>query len=206
MKRSLLLLTASLGLATAASASMVTLNYSGSFDPTSTLGGTAFGADTPFTFHATFDSAQDTYANVGVGIFNIQSLSVQLPSGSYTAEPGGNIVQLMDLTGFWANVVIIGSSSGGIQSLFSAATPNFSADVPVASALSGDFWNLTSDNPYAIVLDGAQGDLVIKGFGAGPFTADITGPAAVPEPGQWAMMGLTFCGVAGYGFRRYRAS
>ena len=43
MKRCLLILTASLGLAAAAPASMVTLNMSGSFGPTSTLGGTAFG-------------------------------------------------------------------------------------------------------------------------------------------------------------------
>ena len=193
-------------LMSSAHAAMVTLNYSGSFDPTSTLGGTAFGADTPFTIHATFDSTQDVYPVVGVGIFNIQSLSVQLPSGSYTAQPGGNMVQLMDLTGFWANDVVIWSSSGSIQSLFSAATPNFSADVPVASALSGAFWNLTGSNPYDIVLDGAQGDLVIKGFGAGPFTADITDTAAVPEPGQWIVTGLILCGMAGYGYRRHRAA
>ena len=31
-------------------------------------------------------------------------------------------------------------------------------------------------------------------------------PAAVPEPGQWAMMGLTLVGVACYGYRRFRAN
>ena len=40
--------------------------------------------------------------------------------------------------------------------------------------------------------------------------ADINGfqlqLSAVPEPSQWAMMGLTLLGVGGYGFRRYRRS
>ena len=30
--------------------------------------------------------------------------------------------------------------------------------------------------------------------------------SSVPEPGQWAMMGLTLVGVAGYGYRRFRAN
>ena len=60
------------------------------------------------------------------------------------------------------------------------------------------------DPPYTFALDGGVGNLVVNDLGSAPFTAEIT--AAVPEPGQWAMMGLTFCGVAGYGYRRFRAN
>ena len=45
------------------------------------------------------------------------------------------------------------------------------------------------------------------GFAAfcGPLIDDIV-LNSVPEPGQWAMMGLTFCGVAGYLIRRRNAA
>ena len=42
--------------ATQAGAASLSLGYSGVFSADSTLGGVAFGADTPFTFQATFDS------------------------------------------------------------------------------------------------------------------------------------------------------
>ena len=51
-----LLVTGMLGLATArAEAGYMAEEFSASFGPTSTLGGVAFGTDTAFTFHATFD-------------------------------------------------------------------------------------------------------------------------------------------------------
>ena len=46
-----------------------------------------------------------------------------------------------------------------------------------------------------ISADGAAG-----GFAIGEF-----GIAAIPEPGQWAMMGVTLFGAVGYGVRKYRA-
>ena len=56
--------------------------------------------------------------------------------------------------------------------------------------------------PYMILLDGGAGNLVVNGFGPGAFTAEITEVVPVPEPGQWAMMGVTALGAAGYAARR----
>ena len=40
-----------------AEAGLLALEATGAFGPTSTLGGTAFGADTPYSFRAVFDPA-----------------------------------------------------------------------------------------------------------------------------------------------------
>jgi len=52
-----------------ADAATLLLNFSGEFGPTTTLGGTALGADTPFTFTASFDSTAGIPITTGVEIF-----------------------------------------------------------------------------------------------------------------------------------------
>ena len=203
MKRCLLILTASLGLAAAAPASMVTLNMSGSFGPTSTLGGTAFGVATPFTFHATFHSTTDTYAKHGLGIFPTTSFSIVLPSGTYTAGAGAGLKAfLLDPTLLAYSAGLVSADRNyGFYSSFWIARPAFSADAPTPAVLSGYIGNNYS-LPFTIALDGGAGNLVVNALGSGPFTAEIT--AVVPEPDCWAMMGLTLVGVAGYGYCRFR--
>ena len=206
MKQSLLVLTASLGLAAGASASMVTLNYSGSFSPDSSLGGTAFGVDTPFIIHATFDSTTDVIPASGHGIFPLTSLSIHLPSGTYAAASA------FGWDAYVGDPRVFSGYAGGIRNawlgmnaitLFTTATPAFSADAPTDSVLTG-FSENWGAFPCTIGLDGGAGDLVVNDLGAGPFSASLT--SSVPEPGQWAMMGLTLVGVACYGYRRFRAN
>jgi len=91
----------------------------------------------------------------------------------------------------------------GFTTYFLTSTPAFSSDVPTPSIFGAAMLS-NYDPPYTFALDGGVGNLVVNDLGSAPFTAEIT--AAVPEPGQWAMMGLTFCGVAGYGYRRFRAN
>ena len=204
MKRSLLILIASLGLAAAAPASMLTLNYSGSFGPTTTLDGTPLGAETPFSLHATFDSTTETTGWTGQGVFPISSFSILLPSGTYTAAPAADLnVYLGDpaSVGYFAGL-LNGSWDRGFITYFNSATPDFSASLPTPSLLVGPLGQ-NYIPPYTIVLDGGAGSLEINDLGSSPFAAAI---ATVPEPASWAMMGLTFCGVAGYGYRRYRAA
>ena len=78
MKLTTLILTASLGLATTTPAAILTLHETGVFGPTTTLNGVAFGVDTPFDFHATFDSTTDLYAVGGAGLFSIGSFFILL--------------------------------------------------------------------------------------------------------------------------------
>lgn len=210
MKLNTLLLTASLGLAVPAPATMMYLNYTGSFGPTTTLGGVPLGAETPFSIKAGFDSAANIFPDpnaTGVGFFSATSFSISLLNATYTAAPAPTLN-----VGLGNPVVPMGSYAAGIQdtgdsgflSLFSAATPAFSASAPTPSILSG--FKTTLDliqAPLIIALDGGAGNLDIKDFGrTSPFTAELT---AVPEPGQWAMMGVTLCGVAGFGLRQWRS-
>ena len=204
MKRTLFVLTASLGLAVAAPATMLTLNCTGTFGPMTTLGGTVFGADTPFSYHATFDSTTDVYGNPDQGVFPITSFSIVLPSGTYTAAPQADLNVLLNHTlpaqysaGLSTTDATVGPGRFFCQS-YSAATPDFSADAPTPSVIS-HLVSRTYTAHYTITLNGGAGDLVIEGPGSSSFTAEI---APVPEPGAWAMMGLTFCGVAGYTIRR----
>ena len=211
MKRTLLLLTASLGLAVAAPAEMLTLNYAGSFDPTTTLGGTALGVDTPFSLHATFDSTANlTSDQPGKGVFPVTSFSLLLGGTAYTAAPQAGLnVLLLDQAYGWGGYaagLYIPDGTSGFLTLFSTATPGFTVNALTPTVLSG-FMENDSNTPYIITLAGAAGDLAINGVNPDGITADITPyTATVPEPGQWAMMGLAFVGVAGCGFRRYRAS
>lgn len=46
-------------LSPARAASTLALDVTGQFGPTTTLNGTALGANTPFAFHAAFDPADD---------------------------------------------------------------------------------------------------------------------------------------------------
>ena len=211
MKRTLFLLTASLGLAATpgAWAAVMILNYTGSFGPNTTLGGTPLGVDTPFAIHATFDTTANLYADefgggTGVGAFAIQALGIQVGPGDYTVGSLDGLTAFLSDPGSAFNMYVVGivnlSTASASVSGFNIATPPFLGEAPTASVLS----DYVASEGYGLSLSlGLSGDLVIKDFGAGPFTADLT--AAVPEPGQWAAIASMSCvGLAGYGVRRWR--
>ena len=50
-----------------AEAGLLALEATGAFGPTSTLGGTAFGADAPYSFRAVFDPTKDRNPTPGDG-------------------------------------------------------------------------------------------------------------------------------------------
>ena len=75
-----------------AEAAMLTLNFSGEFGPTTTLGGTALGANTAFTFAATFDSTMGTTVNTGVAIFPTVVTFDITGFGTYSSALRGQLV------------------------------------------------------------------------------------------------------------------
>jgi hypothetical protein len=201
MKVTSLLLIASLELATTAPAALMNLNYSGSFGPNTTLGGTALGTETPFSIVATFDSASgiDPSPSPGVAVFAASSFTIVLNGQTYTASPSLSLnVLLLDPTshynpnnyeaGFYA-----GDLSAGFNSFYTTAIPTFSALSPTPTVMSG--WYENNVTPYTIALEGVTGGLAINDVGTSPFTAEIS---SVPEPVNVALgvFGVVFAGVA----------
>ena len=174
--------------ATQAGAASLSLGYSGVFSADSTLGGVAFGADTPFTFQATFDSTTDTDPGDGIGLFDaVVTFSIQ-GFGSFTTDPAGDVnVVLADITSglpAYAAGLVTADQSWGFFRLFFAVTPAIDADVPGPSRFSGIVTTAVGV-PFVIPLSLGRGDLVINDFVSLGETAEITltTTTPVPEPG-----------------------
>ena len=136
MKLNTLILTASLGLAATAPAAIITLHETGTFGPTTELGGSPFGVVTPFDFHATFDSTTDFDPHPGWGLFPITSFSILIGGTPYTAPPAPNLnVQLVDpaIAGLYFAGMSDAASDTYFLNAFRSATPGFSVNAPTPS-------------------------------------------------------------------------
>lgn len=219
MKRMLLIVTASLGLAASAAGSLMTLTYTGSFGPTTTLGGVllvgAEESEAPFSLQAVFDPTHNIFSEYlppgfpvppGYGYFAATSLSFSIQGNTYLSDLSQNPnVFLMDSTNgktldFGAGLYFPTIASG-MMSFFTTASPPFSASAPTPSVLLDFKSNPAMTLGYEISLDGGV-SLFVKDFGPSPFTAELTGDlSAVPEPGN--LLGL--CGLISVaGFLRCR--
>ena len=181
-----------------AAAIPMTLNYSGTFGTTTTLGGTAFGANTPFSFAATFDpDAPLGGLPTGWQQFTATSFTILINSTTYTATtPSALNVLLVDTTspsGYLAGLVDTAHSSV-MGSTFSGATPTLNADKPAPTVFSGSIEStLTAD--FQIELNGVTGGLAIKDL-VGPAAAASLSLSAVPEPSEWTAISFAVIGLA----------
>lgn len=176
----LLLLT--LGASGTATATPLNLDYSGVLEATSTLGGTAFGASTLFTFQAGFDSSApiDFGGGGGGAIYAVTSFSIDITGyGTFTGVvPDADLnVLVLDpsFSGFYALGLVSGDLSNGFYGTYDTATPPFAGNAPIPSVLSGYLG--TASGSYTIQLSGVSGGLVINGIEN--HTAALV---AVPEP------------------------
>ncbi len=179
-----------------ASAALLKLEYSGTFSSSSTLGGVAFGADTPFTYSAVFDSLTDTVGANGQGVFDAV-VTFDIPGiGTFVSDLTGDVnVALFDpssggdLGAFLSN----SSTSLGFGGLFSTATPVFDADTPIPSVLTG-FLGPDDGLPFTIPLSGGAGDLVVFGVVSGA-SAQIS---QVPIPSAFLLFGTGLASLVGW--------
>jgi hypothetical protein len=159
-------------------------NFSGAFGPTTTLGGTALGSDTNFSFQATFDPTAGTVVEGGVATF-AASLSINIAGhGTLTSAPGAVWVVLTDpsfsgLPGDYG--VGLSTSTAGFffGAEFASASPAFTVET-VAPTDFSSYVKYVSNVPLTIELT-TGGSLVINDNGTTPATASLTS-AAVPEP------------------------
>ena len=199
MKKLLTAVTVFTALATAhADATPLTLNYSGVFAGSSTVGGSLILNGTPFSFEAVFDSTTDALLDPGVGSFDAV-VTFHIGAATYTSDPAGDVsVQLTDPTGNLQgfSAAGLGNAAGtpGFLGVFQTTTPAFDADAPVPTVFSG-FAGPNFTLPFVVPLLGVPGGLVINDLVSLGETAEITAAPAVPEPTSLLLFGSGALGV-----------
>ncbi len=181
-------------------ASTLTLNFSGVFDPTTTLGGTALGADTSFSYNAIFDTTTGIPVATGNEMFPTVATVNIAGFGTFTSAPGDDLyVGLSDPSSgnnYYETVLSNHAVTSTFGSAYTTATPPITAADPIPTTFSG-FFVSGGKLPFTITLAGGAGDLVVNGLTAAPTTASLT---AVPEPSTLTLsgIGLVLIGLASW--------
>lgn len=177
-----------------ASAVFLSLEFGGTFDSMSSLGGTAFGVDTPFSFSAPFDSTADLDGNPGSGFFETV-LTFEINGAIFTSDPASDIKVVLGSGSAFSVGLVDDVSPSGFFVGFSTTTLPFNADAPSPTIFTNPM-GLTPFFPLTVPLADGAGDLVIEGLVTiGSSTAQIV----TPEPTSilvWGLLGavgLQFC-------------
>jgi PEP-CTERM motif len=174
-------------------AGLLALQATGAFGPTSTLGGTAFGAHTPYSFRAVFDPAMDRnpMPGDGAGYFRATQFTITIEGyGTFEGIPNDDLnVALLDPTyhlGIHAAGLLTSRGEPFFLDAYSAVAPPFDPHAPTPATFLGYLRTLPGF-PYVVPLAGGAGELVINDAGDTPRTASLV---AVPEPSSLVLAGL----------------
>ena len=151
-----------------AEAGLLSLEAIGAFGPTSTLGATAFGADTPYSFGAVFDSTKDRtpMSGDGAGYFRATQFTITIDGyGTFEGIPNDDLnVALLDPTyhlGLNAAGLLTSHGEPFFLDAYSAVAPPFDPHAPTPVTFLGYLGTL-SGFPYVVSLAGGTGELVIN--------------------------------------------
>lgn len=188
----------------------LTLNSTGDFNATTTLGGIAFGADTAFSYQATFDASTPAYTNASNVFYEATAFIITISGhGTYTVNtPDINLnVFLFQLSSNGINRAGLLSAGGstGYTDFYSGSSAPFNPVAPTPTVLTG-YTGYSYALPYTISLAGVSGGLVINGFGAATHTAALTVPVPTPEPSTLVAAGMGVLLVVGHSWRRRRSA
>jgi PEP-CTERM motif len=186
-------------------ASSLTLSFSGEFTSTTTVGGTALGAVTPFTYTAVFDSTTGIPIGTGVDAFLTVATFNISGVGTFTSAAGDDLyVGLADPTSNTAHdyeaVLTNLAATADFGAAYKTATPAFTAAAPVPTTFS-DFVAAGGKFPFTIALAGGAGDLVVTGLATGgPTPGASIALSSVPEPATLTLsgIGLVLVGLASW--------
>ncbi len=177
-------------------AELLLLESAGVFGPTTTLGGTALGADTPYAFRAVFDSTKNRNPIVGepgAGYFAALEFAISIEGhGDFAGVPSDDLnVVLLDPS-YHLSINAAGLLSADGQRFFldsyDKVEPTFDARSPEPTVFI-DYLTTVPSFPYQVPLVGIDGGLVINDIGSGARSAIVT---EVPEPSALvvALIGL----------------
>jgi hypothetical protein len=179
------------------------LYYTGSFGPTTTLGGNAFGVDTPFSIDATFDSAVNigpAPPGYGVGLYSATAIFSINGQPDYQSAPGAdlNVVLVspspVNAPFYAAGIGNTAVDSALISSFFSTTLP-FNAEAPSPTIFTTYATDLNSF-PFTILLGDGSISLVINDISELSIpTAELTG-SSVPEPSTFLLLAAGLGGLA----------
>ena len=168
-----------------AEATNLALDVTGEFGPTTTLNGTALGANTPFSFHAVFDPAEDVNPTPGAGYFRPTEFAIEIAGhGSFAGVPNVDLnVVVLDPTyhlGVFAAGLVTSTGTPFFLNTYTAVATPFNPETPTPTTFQEFIETLDSfaEAPYVIPLTGG-GSLSIHDFGPATPTASLV---AVPEP------------------------
>jgi hypothetical protein len=197
----LLLLT--LGVTAPATASLMTMEVSGTFGAGVLLNDATSLENTPFTYRALFDPAVNTGAPPG-NLVSPASVEFFINSVTYTGATSHVWIDATDpVTPSTPYTVGLSNESLTDWQYFmgnydTISTP-FNAATPVNSILSGtNVDNSTSGLRLTFTGGATLSNLV---FDAGASTATFSGVSAVPEPSTYALLCISL-GVVGYARRK----
>jgi hypothetical protein len=170
----------------------LSLDISGSFAPTTTLGGNALGVATPFAFRAVFDPAHELFHTPGAGIFAVTQFMITIDGhGTFAGIPNANLnAVVVDPTyhigTYAAGLVDLTATSFFLDKYSTVSTP-FSPPTPTPTTFVGFIGQEAGIFPYVIPLAGGAGNLAINDFGSSVPSASLV---LVPEPSPLLMAGL----------------
>jgi hypothetical protein len=172
---------------------LLALEATGAFGPTSTLGGTAFGAGTTYSFRAVFDPAKDRNPTPGdgAGYFLATQFTITIAGyGAFEGIPNDDLnVAFLDPTyhlGINAAGLVTSRGAPFFLDAYSSVAPPFDPHAPTPTTFLGYLTTLPGF-PYVVPLAGGAGELVINDVGDTPRTASLV---AVPEPSSLVLAGL----------------
>lgn len=185
-------------------ASTLALDVTGQFGPNTTLNGTVLGANTPFSFHAVFDPADDVNPTLGAGYFRPTTFTLDIAGhGTFAGVPNVDLnVVVLDPTyhlGVFAAGLVTSAGTPFFLHTYAAVSTPFQPATPTPTSFVNFLQTLDSfdEAPYVIPLTGG-GSLAIHDFGPTPPTAALI---AVPEPAAVVLL-LSGLLVACLGHRR----
>ncbi len=189
---------------TAAQAALFDLNYAGTFDNRSLLGGTALANGTPFSITATFDPSLNTGPSffATTGFFEVTALSLTLNGSTYTAITSSSLNVIFDGSFVGLSDAVFGSGGSASTRFLGTAEGSFNQRAP---SLASFFGAGNSQGNYTLPLSGVSGGLSIYGEGISSATASITA-TAVPEPAEYAAVTGLALGVFALVQRRRKAA
>lgn len=181
--------------AVTAHASVLPLNVTGSLDGATVLttsgGGTAaLGADTPFSYHAIFDSTAGTEIFSGYGLYAYPAVTTFVLTGQGTYTSSSLFVILADPTSIFAHYAagILSDLSNTLVTQYSTASPPFSASNPIPSTLSGVGSHAFNG---ALTFDGG---VTLSNLTNG---VETTTSALTPEPSTYVLLTIAL-GAVGF--------